>query len=133
MLGPTIKHDVSVPITALDSLVSRLDTALEQALPGIRPIVYSHVGDGNLHYNLSRPASLEPNEFRAHTAALSSIVHDCTVELGGSISAEHGLGSSKAAAAAAYKSEVELSLMRAVKDALDPARLMNPGKVLTFG
>ena len=129
-LGPTIKHDVSVPITSLPLLVDRLAPALERALPGIRPIVYGHVGDGNLHYNLSRPASLEPDAFLAHSVELSAIVHDCTVELGGSISAEHGLGSGKAAAAAAYKSEVEVSLMLAIKRALDPDGLMNPGKVL---
>lgn len=129
-LGPTIKHDVSVPITSLDALVGRLAPALERALPGIRPIIYGHVGDGNLHYNLSRPVGLSGDDFVTHTAALSAIVHDCTAGLGGSISAEHGLGSAKAAAAAAYKSDVEVSLMRAVKAALDPRGLMNPGKVL---
>lgn len=130
-LGPTIKHDVSVPITSLDGLVAGLAPALEDALPGIRPIIYGHVGDGNLHYNLSRPVDLDGGDFVAHTDALSKIVHDATAALGGSISAEHGLGSGKAAAAAAYKSEVEVDLMRAVKDALDPAGLMNPGKVLS--
>ncbi len=131
-LGPTIKHDVSVPITALASLVSRLGPALQTALPGIRPIIFGHVGDGNLHYNLSRPVDLPGESFLARAADLSAIVHDCTAELAGSISAEHGLGSSKAASAAAYKSEVEVSVMRAVKDALDPSGLMNPGKVLTL-
>ena len=129
-LGPTIKHDVSVPITSLSSLVERLAPALEKALPGIRPIIYGHVGDGNLHYNLSRPVDLSGDDFVSHTASLSSTVHDHTVQLGGSISAEHGLGSGKAAAAAAYKSDVEVSLMRAIKAAIDPAGLMNPGKVL---
>ncbi|PUA79791.1 FAD-binding oxidoreductase [Nocardioides currus] len=129
-LGPTVKHDVSVPISSLDDLVARLGPALEEALPGIRPIVYGHVGDGNLHYNLSRPPSLEPEDFLVHAVELSRIVHDTTAALDGSISAEHGLGSGKAAAAAAYKSDVEVDLMRAVKAALDPAGLMNPGKVL---
>ena len=129
-LGPTIKHDVSVPITSLSSLVDRLAPAMEEALPGIRPIIYGHVGDGNLHYNLSRPVSFDPGDFVARTVELSAIVHDHTVALSGSISAEHGLGSGKAAAAAAYKSEVEVSLMRAIKTAIDPAGLMNPGKVL---
>lgn len=129
-LGPTIKHDVSVAISSLDDLVSRLAPALEAALPGVRPVIYGHVGDGNLHYNLSRPASLDPDEFLAHAAQLSTLVHDATVALGGSISAEHGLGSGKAATAASYKSDVEVDLMRAVKQALDPAGLMNPGKVL---
>ena len=129
-LGPTIKHDVSVPISSLDELVSRLTAALEAAMPGIRPIIYGHVGDGNLHVNLSRPTHLDGDAFVSRAGELSRIVHDLTVELAGSISAEHGLGSGKAAAAAAYKSDVEVSLMRAVKDALDPAGLMNPGKVL---
>ncbi|HXH77413.1 FAD-binding oxidoreductase [Nocardioides sp.] len=129
-LGPTIKHDVSVPIASLDDLVTRLAAALEGAVPGIRPVIYGHVGDGNLHYNLSRPERLDGAAFMGRSDELSRIVHDLTVELGGSISAEHGLGSGKAAAAAAYKSEVEVSLMRAVKQALDPAGLMNPGKVL---
>ena len=129
-LGPTIKHDVSVPITSLSSLVDRLAPALEHALPGVRPVIFGHVGDGNLHYNLSRPADLSGDAFVTHTAALSAIVHDCTVELGGSISAEHGLGSGKAAAAAAYKSDVEVDLMRAIKRAIDPDGLLNPGKVL---
>jgi FAD/FMN-containing dehydrogenase len=132
-LGPTVKHDVSVPISALDELVARLAATLEGAMPGIRPVVYGHVGDGNLHYNLSRPEGLDAAAFVARSEELSRIVHDLTVELGGSISAEHGLGSAKAAAAAAYKSEVEVSLMRAVKQALDPAGLMNPGKVLPLG
>ncbi|UUZ61478.1 FAD-binding oxidoreductase [Nocardioides sp. B-3] len=129
-LGPTIKHDVSVPITSLSSPVDQLAPVLEAALPGIRPIIYGHVGDGNLHYNLSRPVSLPGDDFVARTESLSRIVHDATAALGGSISAEHGLGSGKAAAASAYKSEVEVDLMRAVKAALDPAGLMNPGKVL---
>lgn len=129
-LGPTIKHDVSVPITSLESLVNQLAPALEKALPGIRPVIYGHVGDGNLHYNLSRPVDLPGDDFVPRTDELSRIVHDATAALGGSISAEHGLGSGKAAAASAYKSEVEVDLMRAIKTALDPAGLMNPGKVL---
>ena len=82
-LGPTIKHDVSVPITSLADFVTRLAPALEQAMPGIRPVIYGHVGDGNLHYNLSRPASLDPDAFLSRSAELSAIVHDCTVELRG--------------------------------------------------
>ena len=110
--------------------MSQLAPTLERALPGIRPIIYGHVGDGNLHYNLSRPVDLDGDDFVSRTAELSHIVHDATAALGGSISAEHGLGSGKAAAASAYKSEVEISLMRALKQALDPSGLMNPGKVL---
>ena len=130
VLGPTVKHDVSVPIASLPDLVSSLAGALEEALPGVRPIVYGHVGDGNLHYNMYRPESLSGDEFLARADELTAIVYAETARLGGSISAEHGLGSGKVAAAASYKSDVELDLMRALKQALDPAGLMNPGKVL---
>ncbi len=128
--GPTVKHDVSVPITGLAAFVARTGPAVEARLPGTRLVVYGHVGDGNLHYNLSRPADMPSEEFLTHAAALSDVVNASVAESVGSISAEHGLGRSKAAAAAAYKSDVEMSLMRAVKDALDPAGLMNPGAVL---
>ncbi len=128
--GPTVKHDVSVPITALADFVARTGPAIEAHLPGTRLFVYGHVGDGNLHYNLSRPEHLTSEEFLTHAAALSDVVNASVAELTGSISAEHGLGKSKAAAAAAYKSDVEVALMRAVKDAIDPAGLMNPGAVL---
>jgi FAD/FMN-containing dehydrogenase len=129
-LGPTVKHDVSVPITGLAGLVERTGPAVEGALPGTRPIIYGHVGDGNLHYNLSRPAGLPAEEFLAHGPSLTRVVYDQVAAAAGSISAEHGLGSAKAVAAAAAKSDVEVDLMRAVKRALDPRGLMNPGKVL---
>jgi FAD/FMN-containing dehydrogenase len=131
--GPTVKHDVSVPITGLADFVARTGPAVETALPGTRFVVYGHVGDGNLHYNLSRPPEMPADEFLTHAGALSDVVHASVAESVGSISAEHGLGRSKAAAAAAYKSDVEVALMRAVKDALDPAGLMNPGAVLPLG
>jgi FAD/FMN-containing dehydrogenase len=128
--GPTIKHDVSVPITSLAEFVARTGPAVEAHLPGTRLFVYGHVGDGNLHYNLSRPEDMSSEEFHSHAAALSEVVHASVAESAGSISAEHGLGKSKAAAAAAYKGDVELALMRAVKDSIHPAGLMNPGAVL---
>lgn len=128
--GPTVKHDVSVPITGLADFVARTGPAVEAHLQGTRLFVYGHVGDGNLHYNLSRPEDMTSEEFHSHADALSAVVNASVAESVGSISAEHGLGKSKAAAAAAYKSDVEVSLMRAVKDALDPAGLMNPGAVL---
>jgi FAD/FMN-containing dehydrogenase len=128
--GGTVKHDVSVPITGLADFVARTGPAVEAALPGTRLVVYGHVGDGNLHYNLCRPPEMAAEEFLTHAGALSGVVHASVATSVGSISAEHGLGRSKAAAAAAYKSDVERSLMRAVKDAVDPAGLMNPGAVL---
>ena len=128
--APTLKHDVSVPIPALPDLVSGLGPALDAVLPGVRVVVFGHVGDGNLHCNLNPPPDLDPDVFLARAGELSGAVHDLAAGLEGSISAEHGLGSAKAATASSYKSDVEVSLMRAVKDALDPAGLMNPGKVL---
>lgn len=129
-LGVSVKHDVSVPIAQVASLVEELGPALQRRLPGVRPVVYGHVGDGNLHYNLSRPEQMASPEFLDHGPGLSEIVHAAVVARHGSISAEHGLGRAKAAAAAAYKPDVEVELMRAVKHALDPRDLMNPGVLL---
>jgi len=132
-LGPSVKHDVAVAVPRLAELVDRLTPALESRLPGVRPVVYGHVGDGNLHYNLSKPPGASDEYFLAAAGALAAVVYDEVAALGGSISAEHGLGSGKAAAAAAYKDPVEVDLMRAVKRALDPDGVLNPGKVLPPG
>ena len=127
--GATLKHDVTLPIAELPRFVSELGPRLETLLPGVRLVTYGHVGDGNLHYNLSAPVG---DDAALHAAApeLTRVVYDAVAGLGGSISAEHGLGVLKRDAAAAYKSEVEVDLMRTVKLALDPAGLMNPGKVV---
>ncbi len=127
--GPSIKHDVTLPIIALPGFVTQVRSAVEAVLPGVRLVTYGHVGDGNLHYNLSAPVGDEP-ALRAAAPDLTRAVYDAVAALGGSISAEHGLGSLKRDAAAAYRSEVENDLMRAVKQALDPHGLMNPGKVV---
>jgi FAD/FMN-containing dehydrogenase len=127
--GATIKHDVTLPITELPGFVADLGPRLESMLPGVRLVTYGHVGDGNLHYNLSAPVGGD-DALRAAAPTLTRAVYDAVVALGGSISAEHGVGSLKRDAAASYKSDVELDLMRAVKQAVDPRGLMNPGKVL---
>ena len=128
--GPSLKHDVTVPISAIPAFVAATDRALAEALPGVRVVAYGHVGDGNLHYNLSGPEPRDDGAFRARAAALSRVVHDSAAAFDGSISAEHGLGQSKRDVIADYKSPLELELMRGVKQLLDPAGLMNPGKVL---
>jgi FAD/FMN-containing dehydrogenase len=128
--GPSLKHDVTVPISRLAEFVGRTDAVLTAAVPGIRIVTYGHVGDGNLHYNLSGPVGMPAEAFGARAAEVSRIVHDSTAALDGSFSAEHGVGVAKRDELARYKGEVELDLMRAVKTALDPAGLMNPGKVL---
>jgi FAD/FMN-containing dehydrogenase len=127
--GVSIKHDVTVPIADLPRFVADVPPRLEVLLPGVRLVTYGHVGDGNLHYNLSAPVGGD-DALRAAAPDLTAVVYDEVAALGGSISAEHGLGALKRHAAASYKSDVELDLMRAVKHALDPRNLMNPGKVL---
>ncbi len=127
--GVSIKHDVTLPIDDLARFVTEMRPRLEELLPGVRPVTYGHVGDGNLHYNLSAPVG-DDAALRAAAADLTRAVYETVTALGGSISAEHGLGALKRAAAARYKSDVEVDLMRMVKQALDPTGLMNPGKVL---
>ena len=127
--GASIKHDVTLPIAALADFVERIAPRLEAVLPGLRLVTYGHVGDGNLHYNLSAPIGHD-DALRAAAPELTRTIYDMVTGAGGSISAEHGVGVLKREAAAAYKSEVENDLMRAVKQALDPHGLMNPGKVV---
>ncbi|MGY0540260.1 FAD-binding oxidoreductase [Nocardioides sp. YJ-D4] len=127
--GATLKHDVTLPITALPRFVAEVGPLLLEALPGLRLVTYGHIGDGNLHYNISAPVG-DDAALRARASALTRIVYDAVAALGGSISAEHGIGTLKRDAAAAYKTGVEVDLMRAVKQAIDPDGVMNPRKVL---
>jgi FAD/FMN-containing dehydrogenase len=128
--GLSIKHDIAVPVSRIAEFIARADDALARAFPAVRIVTFGHIGDGNLHYNLSRPEAAENAEFIAQTPQANRIVHDLVAALGGSISAEHGLGQLKRTEILRYKSAVEMDLMRAVKQALDPHGLMNPGKVL---
>lgn len=128
--GVSIKHDISLPVSRIAEFIERADTALSAAFPGVRIVCFGHVGDGNLHYNQSKPLAQDNAAFIAQSGAVNRIVHDIVHELGGSISAEHGLGQLKRDEILRYKSDVEMDMMRAVKKALDPKGLMNPGKVL---
>jgi FAD/FMN-containing dehydrogenase len=128
--GPNIKHDISLPVSAVPDFLSECDVALAETFPGSRLVVFGHLGDGNLHYNLSAPEGVAAQSFLAHAEAANRIVHDCVARFHGSFSAEHGVGQLKRAELVRYKSGVEIELMRAVKAALDPANLMNPGKIL---
>jgi FAD/FMN-containing dehydrogenase len=119
-----VKHDISVAVSKTPELIERAERALRAAFPGAQPYVFGHVGDGNLHYNIG------PETLVAQRAAVNRVVYDAVAALGGSISAEHGLGQLRREEVRRHKSEVELGLMRALKNALDPQGLMNPGKVL---
>ena len=128
--GVSIKHDIAVPVSRIAEFIARADAALAAAFPGVRIVCFGHIGDGNLHYNQSRAEAESNAEFIARTGAVNRVVHDLVHELGGSISAEHGLGQLKREEILRYKSGIEMDMMRAVKRALDPRGLMNPGKLL---
>lgn len=128
--GLSIKHDISVPLSRIPEFLQRCDAALLQAFPGLRIVAFGHVGDGNLHYNPSMPDESANERFMANTPEVNRIVYDLVVALGGSISAEHGLGQLKCQEIKQYKSPLELEMMRRIKHAFDPDGLMNPGKVI---
>lgn len=128
--GPSLKHDISVPVSSIPAFIEEADLRLQQAFPGVRIVAYGHVGDGNLHYNISKPLDADDNAFKRQSEAIMRVIFDVTVSLAGSISAEHGLGQSKRDAARHYKDPLELELMRSIKQTLDPTGLMNPGKLL---
>jgi len=128
--GPNIKHDISIPISRIAEFIAATDAELLRAYPGARMVTFGHLGDGNLHYNVSPPEGSAPDAFMRELGAVNRIVHDAVARFGGSISAEHGLGQLKREEIKRYKSAIELELMRKVKRALDPQGIMNPGKVL---
>jgi len=128
--GLNIKHDIALPVSAIPEYLRAAESALATAFPGVRFVVFGHLGDGNLHYNLSAPEGVATDDFITQSPRANRIVHDLVVARGGTISAEHGIGQLKRGELVRYKSAVELDLMRAVKRALDPRGLMNPGKIL---
>ena len=128
--GKNIKHDISLPVSRIPEFIVQADAALQAAFPGCQPVTFGHLGDGNLHYNVAPPGSSGHEAFLAHQGAINRIVHDAVAAFGGSISAEHGIGALKREELARYKSPVELDMMRAIKAALDPLGIMNPGKIL---
>ena len=128
--GASIKHDISVPVSSVAEFISRADVALAAHFPDIRIVAFGHVGDGNIHYNCSKSERQEADAFFAQASEVNHIVYEVVNSLRGSISAEHGLGVLKRDEIKLYKSPLELEMMRAIKNALDPHGLMNPGKVL---
>ena len=128
--GPNIKHDISLPVSAIPRFLRDAEAALARALPGVRFVIFGHLGDGNLHYNLSGPEGTPAQDFMRNEDAANRIVYDLVAAADGSISAEHGIGQLKRAELRRYKSALEVELMGRVKAALDPDGIMNPGKVL---
>ena len=128
--GKSIKHDVSIPVSRMAAFVENTNRALQHAFPGIRHVIFGHLGDGNLHYNVARGSDMSEAKLLAQQNAVFELVHDSVHAVGGSISAEHGIGQLKRDALVRYKDPVEIALMRSIKYALDPKNIMNPGKVL---
>ena len=128
--GASLKHDISLPVAALPEFVARAGSWVGEHVPEGRLVAYGHVGDGNLHFNISQLPTTDRKRFLARAEEIRRAIHDMVREFGGSFSAEHGVGRLKVAELERYASKVELELMRAVKRAFDPHGIMNPGKVL---
>ena len=121
--GPSLKHDIAVPVAAIPDFIAQATAAVLKVLPDARPVTFGHLGDGNLHFNFNVPDV-------SKRAEIARIVHDCVHEFGGSISAEHGIGVMKRDELLRYKSAAEIGVMRALKRTLDPKNILNPGKVV---
>jgi FAD/FMN-containing dehydrogenase len=128
--GASIKHDVSVPIAAVPRLIEEGSAAVERLVPGIRPCPFGHIGDGNIHFNFSQPVGADPKAFMAGEEPVHEAIYEVVLRLGGSVSAEHGIGQLKTELLRQVKDPVALEMMRAIKSALDPNGIMNPGKML---
>ena len=132
-LGPAMQHDISVPVAAMADFVAKTVPQVEARFPGCRAVAFGHLGDGNVHYHVLAPAGAIPGEWEAGEGkVISTFVHDLVTQWGGSISAEHGVGEQKVNKLPLYKDPTALAMMRAVKKALDPQNIMNPGRVISL-
>ena len=129
-IGASIKHDVSVPVAAIPAFIAEANAAVMKLIPGSRPLPFGHVGDGNIHYNVTQPVDADKNAFLARWDEVNKVVFAVVKKYGGSISAEHGVGVMKRDILPDYKDPVALELMRSLKKTLDPNGILNPGKVL---
>jgi FAD/FMN-containing dehydrogenase len=128
--GVSFKHDISVPVSKVPEFIRVANEKLSAAFPGIRSFAFGHLGDGNIHFNPLQAAGEAASLWKGRLDQVNRITHDVAVALGGSITAEHGIGLLRREELAFYKSSVDLDLMRSVKQALDPHNIFNPGKVL---
>jgi D-lactate dehydrogenase (cytochrome) len=130
LIGGCIRHDVSVPVSAVPAFIEQAVALVEAAVPGVRAAPFGHLGDGNIHFNLAPPAGGDKDAFVAHTERVTAAVYELVASFEGSFSAEHGIGRLKRPELERYKSPVALDLMATIKRALDPDGIMNPGKVI---
>jgi len=128
--GGSIKHDVSVPVASVPAFIAEANEAVTKLIPGSRPLPFGHLGDGNIHYNVSQPVGADKAAFLKRWHEVNAVVHAIVLKHGGSISAEHGIGVLKRDELVKVKDPVALELMRALKRTLDPNGILNPGKVL---
>jgi FAD/FMN-containing dehydrogenase len=128
--GGSIKHDISVPVAAVPVFLEEANAAVVKLIPGARPVPFGHLGDGNIHYNVSQPIGARSADFLARWHEVNAAVFEIVLRMGGSISAEHGIGVLKRDELPEVKDKVAIELMRAIKSTLDPLGIMNPGKVL---
>lgn len=128
--GGSIKHDIAVPVASISEFIARADQLVELMIPGARPVPFGHLGDGNIHYNVSQPLAMDREVFLANWDALNAAVHEIVLDLGGSINAEHGIGRAKRDLLRHAKQPLEIDMMRKIKQALDPRGILNPGKLI---
>ena len=128
--GGSIKHDISVPVAAVPAFLAEADAAVERLIPGARPFAFGHLGDGNIHYNVSQPVGADTEKYLARWHEMNDVVHGVVAKHQGSISAEHGIGVLKRDELPHVKDPVALNIMRAIKATLDPLNILNPGKVI---
>jgi FAD/FMN-containing dehydrogenase len=128
--GGSIKHDVSVPVAAVPDFIAEANAAVTELIPGARPVPFGHLGDGNIHYNVSQPVGADTADFLGRWHEVNAVVFAIVLRMGGSISAEHGIGVLKRDELPEVKDKVAIELMRSIKAMLDPLGIMNPGKVL---
>lgn len=128
--GASIKHDVAVPLSRIAEFIDQASIAVKKAIPGARIVAVGHLGDGNVHFNVTQPASTFSEAFLERRKEINQVVNDISDSMGGTVSAEHGVGLLRREQIQHYKSDVEINLMRTIKSALDPVGIMNPGKVI---
>ncbi|WP_417429697.1 FAD-binding oxidoreductase [Kiloniella sp.] len=129
--GGSIKHDISVPVSSVPAFIKTANETVQKMIPGIRPHPFGHLGDGNIHYNLSQPLEMDKQDYLNRWEEVNRVVHDIVHSFNGSISAEHGIGRVKRDENQHYKSPVEIQLMKNIKTTLDPKGIMNPGKLIS--